>query len=89
MTIIFVSIIITKNITMSIRILYWYVHHIDTSVMVELDFRIHNLINNESYKLLWHDSDPIHVENFILNLHHISFCKNKVGYINYSSRQHN
>jgi hypothetical protein len=58
------------------------------AVMVELAFRIKDLVHNESYELLRHGPDPIHMENFLLDSHHLSFWKNKARYIN-SSRQHN
>jgi hypothetical protein len=58
------------------------------AIVVELTFRINDLLQNESYELLRHSHDPIHMENFILDSHHLSFFKNKARYIN-SSRQYN
>ena len=56
----------------------------DLTVMVELVSRIQDLPQNESYELLWHSVNPIHIVNFIPDLHHLSFWKKKARYINLS-----
>jgi hypothetical protein len=55
---------------------------IDMTVFVELASRIQDLLYNESYELLRHGHDPIHMENFLLDWHHHSeyITKTKIEY---------
>ena len=46
---------------------------IDVTVMVELAFRIQDLVQSESGELLAHGINPIDIESDVVDLPHLSF----------------